>query len=131
MMGEKTDWENLFKIKLGNSDEAFQKHEVVKLLVVMKILQKHPKRNWVRIYTEFTLENGLRPDIYFENLREKSVIVYEIQKQLSPEWLKTKTKQYKDYVVPLFLPIDFIPIPLKECPDNLDEISKWLDKYIF
>ena len=130
-MGEKTDWENLFKIKLGNSDEAFQKHEVVKLLVVMKILQKHPKRNWVRIYTEFTLENGLRPDIYFENLREKSVIVYEIQKQLSPEWLKTKTKQYKDYVVPLFLPIDFIPIPLKECPDNLDEISKWLDKYIF
>jgi len=65
------DWKNLFKIRIANPDESFAKHEVVKLLIVMKILNKHRRRNWIRIYTEHKL-NGMTPDIYFENLKQRS-----------------------------------------------------------
>lgn len=125
----KTDWNNLFKIRIRNCDDAFQKHEVIKLLVVMKLLKKHNKRSFIRIYTEFNL-NGLVPDVYFEDIKLKSVVCYEIQKDFSKKWLEEKTKQYNNYQVPFMNAIDFIPININECPDNINEINKWLEKYI-
>ncbi|HDK41895.1 MAG TPA: hypothetical protein ENG87_00835, partial [Candidatus Pacearchaeota archaeon] len=98
-------------MRIGNSDESFQKHEVVKLLLVMKILRKYRRKDFLRIYTEFQLENNCKPDIYFENLKDKSILIYEIQKDYTKEWLKEKTKQYKDYEVYNFT-VDFIPINL-------------------
>ncbi len=77
------DWSNLFKVNIANSDNSFQKHEVTKLLVVMKILNKTKIKNWLRIYTEFQIENGKKPDVYVENLKEKSIVIYEIQKECS------------------------------------------------
>ena len=123
------DWENLYKVRIGNSDESFQKHEVVKLLLVMKILQKYKRKDWIRIYTEFKLENGCKPDVYFEHVRDKSVIIYEIQKDYTTEWLKEKTKQYKDYKV-LNFNVDFIPIELDAFTDDINEISNKLDEYV-
>lgn len=125
----KTDWDNLFKIRLRNCEDVFQKHEIIKLLVVMKLLKKHNKRSFIRIYTEFNLD-GLIPDVYFEDIKSKSVVCYEIQKDFNKKWLEEKTKQYNNYQVPFMNAIDFIPINLNECPDNINEINKWLEKYI-
>jgi hypothetical protein len=125
----KMDWNNLFKIRIRNSDDSFQKHEVIKLLIVMKLLKKHNKRSFIRIYTEFNLE-GLIPDVYFEDIKSKSVVCYEIQKDFSKKWLEEKTKQYNNYQVPFMNSVDFIPINLNECPDNIQEINNWLEKYI-
>ena len=125
----KTDWNNLFKIRIRNCDDSFQKHEVIKLLIVMKLLKKHNKRSFIRIYTEFDLE-GLIPDVYFEDIKSKSVVCYEIQKDFSKKWLEEKTKQYNNYQVPFMNSVDFIPINLNECPDNIQEINNWLEKYI-
>jgi hypothetical protein len=124
-----TDWNNLFKIRIRNCDDSFQKHEVIKLLIVMKLLKKHNKRRFIRIYTEFDLE-GLIPDVYFEDIKSKSVVCYEIQKDFSKKWLEEKTKQYNNYQVPFMNSVDFIPINLNECPDNIQEINNWLEKYI-
>ena len=126
----KTDWENLYKVKIGNSDEAFQKHEVVKLLLVMKILRKNKRKHFLRIYTEFELENKKKPDVYVEDLKNKSILIYEIQKDYSPSWIKETTKAYKNYEVYNFT-VDFIPIDLNDCPENIEEITKWLEKYVF
>ena len=125
----KTDWENLYKVRIGNSDESFQKHEIVKLLVVMKILQKNRRRNWLRIYTEFQLD-GLRPDVYMENIKDKSVICYEIQKECDKAYIQDRVKKYNAYEVPYFNTIDLVIIPLKELSDNIQELSKQLDKYV-
>lgn len=125
------DWNNLFKVRIANPSDTFQKHEVIKLLLVMKILNKNKRKNWIRVYTEFELENGLKPDIYFENIRDKSVIIYEVQKEWTKEWLDQKTQAYKDYEVPYMNSVDFIPVNLNECPNDLNEINKWLDKFIF
>ena len=124
------DWDNLYKVRLASSIPEMDKHDVVKLLLVRKILRKYKRRDWIHIYTEFKLENGNIVDVYFENVKDKSVVIYEIQKEYTKEWLKTKTKQYKDYEVPYFT-IDFIPIDLNDCPENIEEINKWLEKYVF
>ena len=127
---DKIDWNNLYKIRIANSDPSFQKHEVVKTLLVMKLIHKNKShKNWIRVYTEQELPNGNICDVYFENVKDKSIVIYEIQKKYSNEWMERKKEEYsqiKDY----FMKTDFIPINLNGCPDNLKEINKWLDQFV-
>ena len=126
----KIDWKNLFKIRISNPDDSFAKHEVVKLLIVMKILNKYRRRHWIRIYTEYKLD-GLTPDIYFENVKTKEVICYEIQKEITPSWVKEKTKQYNEYDVPFFKSIDLIIVPIRKLSNDIEKLNKELEEYIF
>jgi len=124
------DWENLYKVRIGNSDESFQKHEVVKLLLVMKILRKYRRKDFLRIYTEFQLENNCKPDVYVEDIKTKSILIYEIQKEYTKEWLDRKTKEYSKYEVPYFT-VDFIPIDLNKFTDDINEINEKLEEFVF
>lgn len=126
------DWKNLYKVRLASSIPEMDKHDVVKLLLVRKILRKYKRKDWLRIYTEFELSNGLKPDVYVENIKTKSILIYEIQKEYTKEWLKEKTKQYENYKSPLdYCTLDFIPIDLNLFTDDINEINKKLDKFIF
>ncbi len=127
----KTMWEDLFKVKIANSSVAMLKHEVVKTILVIKLLNKFKKfRNQIKIYTEFRLDNGLRPDVYFENLKTKEAIAFEIQKDYSEKWMISRTKSYKDYTVPFFKSFDWIPIDLNDFSNDIKEIYKRLGDYI-
>ena len=128
-----TDWNNLFKVKISNIvDTSMDKHDIIKLLIVRKLLRKYTKRAWIRIYTEFKL-NGMTPDVYVEHIKDKSIICYEIQKEASSKYTEEKIKQYKKYEEEemFFKSVNLIIIPLKECPDDITQINNWLDKYIF
>lgn len=126
------DWSELFKIRISNPDKTRIKHEVVKLLLVMKLMTQYKKdRNFIRVYTEFDLDNDLICDVYFENVRTKTAIAYEIQKDYSKLWLKDRKERYKEWEVPLMNTSDWIPINLNELSDNINEIYSQLDKYIF
>ena len=126
---QKTNWKDLYKIKIANTDESFQKHEIIKLLIVMKILNKYKRKHWIRIYTELQF-NGIKPDIYFENIKTKEVICYEIQKEITKKWSERIVKKYNSYEVPFFNKIDLVIIPLKESPDSIKELNDWLEKYV-
>ncbi len=126
------NWSDLFKIKIANSSKEFQHHEVVKLLLVMKLIEKHRRnKTWIKIYTEYELDNGLKCDVYYENIKEKSVIIYEIQKNYNKKWLEEKTKAYKDYEVPFMKTVDFIPIDLNKLSKNIEQLNEQLDEYAF
>ena len=125
----KTNWNDLFKIKIANSDDSFQKHEVIKLLVVMKILKKYPKKHWIRIYTEFQLDK-IKTDIYFEDIKKKEVICYEVQKECDEKYQTERIEKYQKIEIPFFNKIDLVIIPIKELSDNIIELNKQLDKYI-
>jgi len=129
-MVNKIDWINLYKIKIANSDDIFQKHEITKLLVVMKILNKTKNKNWLRIYTEFSIENNKKPDVYVENIKEKSIVIYEIQKECDEKYIQETTKEYADYQVPFFDSVDLVIIPLKKLSNNIEKLNKQLGKYV-
>lgn len=129
-MQTKTDWSNLYKVRIANFDNSFQKHEVIKLLILMKIMAKHRKKFYAKVYTEHQL-NGNKCDVYFEDLKNKAVYIYEIQKQFTKKWMKKQTEHYKNFEVPYFKSVNFIPINLNKLSNNLPELNKQLDEYIF
>lgn len=128
---DKVDWANLFKVRISNPDPSMTKHEVVKLILVMKLLFKHrDEKNYIRIYTEFKANDKTICDVYMENLKTKEAFAFEVQRDYSPKWLEKKKEEYKDWDVPLFNSADWIPINLNECPEKIEEINKWLEKYL-
>jgi hypothetical protein len=125
-----TDWSNVNKIRIANNNPSFRKHEVVKTLLVMELLWKYRKfHTMVRIYTEFRLSNNRKCDIYFENLRTKSVHAFEIQNELTNEYLEKLKEDYSKIELHN-MTFDWSVIPLKDCPDNLKEIDKWIKGYV-
>lgn len=128
----KTNWNEQFKIRLAKSDESMDKHDILKILIVRKILRTYRKRHFLRIYTEFSMNHGtgLKPDIYMENLKDKSIICWEIQKELTPKYMKEQYERYSKVKIPFFNEPDVIFVPLKKCPDSIQEINKFLDDYV-
>ncbi len=127
----KINWNEQLKIRIANSSESFQKHEIVKLLYAIKYLEKHKsERNWIRIYSEFEVMEGVICDLYIENLKEKSCYAVEVQKNITEKWNELKKNQFKDWNVLGFNTADLIVIPLKEAPLDLDKLSLWLEKYL-
>jgi len=125
------DWANIFKIRIANPDDSFQLHEVVKLIIVMKLLKRYSRnKNLIRIYTEFDMDNGLICDVYFENMKTNEIIVYEIQKNITNEWKDKIVNAYKDYTIPYIKTVDLVIVDLNKCPDKISEINKWLEDYI-
>jgi hypothetical protein len=105
--------------------------EVIKLLLVKKILYRYKKiRSKINVYTEFSLLDDRIADVYFENWESKSSYVFEIQKNLNGSWEKKAVEDYKDCQVPYMKTCNLIIVPLKEAPDNIIELSKWLEKFI-
>ena len=85
----------------------------------------------MRIYTEQDLGDGKICDVYCENLRNKTAYAYEIQKSITKEWKESILNKYKDWEVYGMYSADLIIIPVRESPDDLNELNKWLEMYIF
>lgn len=84
----------------------------------------HPS-NKVAIYTEFSNKypNEEYPDLVLVFLNSKfNRVIYEIQKEITPEWLKQAKERY--------IEDDLIIIPLNELSTDLIELKKELEKYL-
>ena len=118
------DWDNIYKIKLSNYEDAFLKHEVVKLLILKNILLKFKKnKNHHLVYTEFDL-NGKKCDVYYENTLTGEIICYEIQSNISDSWLSETQKFYFKNN------LDWVLIDLNKLSDNLQELNKQIKELI-
>lgn len=132
MIPNKICWNENFKIRLASCDDSMMLHDVIKLMVVKKLLKKYSKdRNYLRIYTEYEIKEGTICDIYLENIKTKECFAYELQKSLTNKWKENTLNKYKDWEVYGFNSADLIIIPLKELSSNLDILNKELDKFVF
>lgn len=121
----KTNWDNLFKIRIRELTEAQTKHLVIKALIVQKILIKHSHdRKRIRIYTEFPVIEGKVCDVYYENIKSKEAYAYEIQTNVTQEWIVNTKKIYKDWSVPYTKTSDWVLVETRKLSDDLNTLSK-------
>ena len=123
-------WDEQFKVRISQALKSRDKHDVVKLLLVRKLIREHSAdKLYIKIYTEFEVEEGIICDVYFENYRTKEKYAFEIQKDMSKNVIKEKLKKYerwKDY----FSTTDLIIIDLNKFSDDINQIENKLMEYI-
>ena len=133
------DWTNLYKIIIRNFDKSMHKHEVAKLLMVMKLVHRHnEKKGNLRVYTErpITCNGKTRiADVYFENIATREVYVYEVQKNFSKSWLEETTEFYDSWITSpgslMYKSIDWFPIDLNKLSTDIVKMSEQLEEFIF
>ena len=127
-------WENLYKVRINNPDDSFQKHEIIKLLILMKTLNRHKnERHYIHIYTEFLIQNqgkSKKTDLFYLNIRTKEAYSFEIQKSLSKLWMEKTKDFYKDWNYPMTKTSDLIIIPIKKLSNDIIKLNKELDEYV-
>jgi hypothetical protein len=129
------DWQNLFKLRIANPDKSMIKHEVIKLLLLIKLLKRHSnEKNYIRIYSEFIISNdkgeSKKCDLYYENIKTKEAYAFEVQTLMSERWLKNTKDFYSNWHENNMRTSDLIIIPLKKLSNNLDELNRELNDYI-
>jgi hypothetical protein len=128
----KINWNENFKIRIASSDDSMMKHDIIKLMIVRKLINKNKKdKDFIRIYTEHEVMEGIICDIYFENIRKKEAFAYEVQKQVSERWKEDITNKYKDWNVYGMNSSDLIVVHIKELSDDINKINEELEVYIF
>lgn len=124
----KVNWNEQFKIRIRRN--ASRKHEVIKLLIVLNIIEKFRKNlSWIRVYTEYEVGDGEICDVYFENIKTNEIICYEIQKNISKKWLN-ETKDFYETYDRIFFTTDWMLIKEKELPEKIDELNEEVRKLI-
>ena len=126
----KTDFNNLYKIRIRELTDAQSKHLIVKALIVQKLLIKYKSvRKWIRIYTEFNIENSRVCDIYFENIKTKEVYIYEIQERITKKWEDYTNRFYNNCDIMGFT-VDLIVVDLKKLSNDLEKLEKEIKELI-
>jgi hypothetical protein len=125
------DWNEQFKIRPRRN--ASMKHEHIKLAIVLRLLEKYKKNlSWIRVYTEYPLISYGKTktaDVYFENVKTKEIVCYEVQKRITDEWIKKTKEFYKKYDVPFFRP-SWITVEEEKLSDDIEILDKEIEKII-
>jgi len=127
----KIQWSEQNKIRIRESDESQQKHLIVKALLMLHLKIKHKKdSHWMKLYSEFPIGEGKICDVYYENIKTKEAISYEVQKNVSKKWLEETNEAYKDWEVYGMKTTDYIIIDLNKLSNNIEEMSKQIKEII-
>jgi len=131
-MGEhnsgKVDWNEQFRLKPICNTSV--KHEVAKLILMREIIRKHNGGlYWVRCYAEYPVGKGKICDVYYENIKTKEIICYEIQRLVSKKWLEETTKYYDNFDRYNFT-CDWCLIEESELSDDIDEMEKQIRRLV-
>ena len=121
-------WSEQFKIRPRRN--ASRKHEVIKTLIVLNLLEKYKKNlYWIRIYTEHPVGDKKICDVYFENVKTNEIVCYEIQKMVSSRWLEETTKFYDNYDR-IYFKTDWALIKEDALSDNIETLDEEIEELI-
>jgi len=122
------NWNEQFKIRPRRN--ASTKHEIIKLLLVLRILEKY-KRNlyWIRVYTEHKVTDKKITDVYFENIKTNEIICYEIQKNITKKWAEETIRAYQEYEN-MFFTTDWILIEEDKLSSDIETLRNEIDEIL-
>jgi len=126
------EWNEQFKIRVRRN--ASRKHEHTKLEIVLNLIEKYKKQlYWIRIYTEYPLDNTKGDkkicDVYFENIKTREIICYEVQKEISNKWLN-ETKEFYENFDKLNMKTDWILVEEGKTSINIDKLEEQIKELI-
>lgn len=120
-MTEQINFEKISKFKLRN--KSTMKYEVIKIILAKKLIEKYKEdKYWIGIYTEFEYKEGLFCSIYFYDVKKKMEKIFDITTK--------KNIDFRNYNELIKHEEDLILINPNNIPDDIEEISKELEKYI-
>ena len=123
------NWDEQFKLRTVDCNIKRDKHEVCKLLLLRKLIRKHKsQKQYIKIYTEFEVSEGIICDLYFEHYKNKEKYAYEIQKDMSVS--KKKIEKYKEWE-DMFFSTDLIIIDLNKLSDKIEEMEEQLEDFVY
>lgn len=125
-----TDWTKVNRVMIANSNDSMLKHEHIKLELVRQLNKKYPtkKRLNHEFYTEYPL-NGKIADVVHINKKEKTIIAYEIQKNITKKWIEETSKFYQ-ILYEDGLEIDWVLINLKKIDSDINKMAEQISKQI-
>lgn len=123
--------EDRFKVKLVEMKENKTKKLIIKTLICQKILIKHSKeRARIRIYTDFPIEEGRTCDVYYDNIRKKEVVVYDIKTNVQNKWVVNAKKFYGDWKVYGMDNSKWVLVRVEELSNDLDTLNKQIKEIV-
>ena len=127
---ESIRWNEQFKLRTVDCNKSRDKHEIIKLLLMRKLIRKHKnEKKYIKIYTEFEVEEGIICDVYYENYKTKEKYAFEIQKDMSNGILKKKIEKYGEWT-DYFSTTDVIFINLNNLSNNIKELEEELEEFV-
>lgn len=123
----KVNYSEQFKIRTRRN--ASKKHEIIKLLIVLNLIEKYRKNlYWIRIYTEYSLGKKIC-DVYFENIKTNEIICYEIQKIITNKWTE-ETIEFYDNFEKIYFKTDWVLIKENDLEDDIEILDKQIKELI-
>lgn len=124
----KVNYGEQFKIRVRRN--VSRKHEIIKALVVLNILEKYSRNlYWIRVYTEHPIGEKKICDVYFENIKTNEIICYEIQKSVTSKWLE-ETKSLYDNYERIYFKTDWTLIKEDSLSDDIETLDKQIKELI-
>ena len=128
----KIDYNEIFKLRPRKN--ASNKHEVIKLEIVLKLIDKYKKNLfWTRVYTEYPIRNTKGEtkivDVYFQNLKSKEIICYEVQNKVNDKYVK-ETNEFYINCEDLFFKTDWVLVKENELSDDLNLLEEEVKELI-
>lgn len=116
-------------IKTLELSEEKEKREIIKYLLVLKILQKNRKRlRKINIFTNFNLENSEHCDVFIDDMQKNEVTTIDIIKTNQQEGIKKEF--YKNFHLLLVKEIRNIFIKEDTISNDIREMGRELERIL-
>lgn len=117
-----------FKVRVKRN--VSRKHEVIKTLIVLNIIEKYSKNlYWIRVYTEHPVGENKICDVYFENIKTNEIICYEIQKLITNKWIEETKETYENYER-IYFKTDWCLIKENQLSDDIKTLDEQIKELI-
>ena len=120
--------EQNIKINIKEVDESNYKKEIIKLLMVMKLIRLSRKNVYmINVYTNLKIDDEFTCDIYFEDIKAKEVKIFNI---ISTKRIDKQKDNFYSNLSIYGMDTVYQKIYLELIPDDIKEMDKKLEDYL-
>lgn len=117
---------------IGNQnreEELILKKEIIKTVIVVNLLMKNKgKVRWINILNNFQLSDNKTCDLYYENIKEKTVQVFKIVKRKTNKRLNEIKKELEQIDLSFYKEV--IVLDMDNFSEDISEINERIKRYI-